>query len=102
MDNERVARELLKLAKALTAGADGSDWNKVNADFANETEKFAKKLEAFWKYLEATGKSMKAFVAQSNSGDVKADYENLVSRTKDRRGEVEELLFLLNKTKKLK
>jgi hypothetical protein len=77
------------------------DWNKKNAEISSEMKKFAGKLDKYISYLKSQEKSAKAYVHGHPSGDVKADYENLMRRVQELPMYIKEVDSLLNKTKNL-
>jgi len=71
----------------------------THQDFTRATQEFTKKVDKYLGLLVQCEESHKAQAHSSNSGAVKADYENLIRRLKEKPPQLMELLSLLDQTK---
>jgi len=85
------------------ADLDGNDdylmsikWKQTNINFLKDTKKFQASVKKYFQYLEKYGNRMHKENLKS------ADYKNLFNRTKEKEGEIEELIYLLEKSKNFK
>jgi len=71
-------------------------WKQTNTSFLEDTKKFEASIKKYFQYLEEHGNGLHVENRKTTT------YQNLFLRTKEKIGEMKELIYLLEKAKDFK
>ena len=95
MNNREIAKELVKVAKALVGNEFEKEFLDKSKAFEKDVKDFSDSIDKYLDYLKKNEKSHKMMI--DRSGGSVADIENLLRRVKEKPMEMKELAHLLKK-----